>query len=728
MDIKSPITTHFGACPQDCPDTCSMLFSVQDGKLISVTGNPDHPMTRGGLCVKLKDFAEHHYNPDRILYPMRRVGPKGSGQFERITWDEALAEIKSRWTGIISDYGAEAIMSYNYLGHEGTLNGLTVGDAFFNKLGATVAEKTFCASGSSTGYLMTVGPTGGVDPLSFAHSKYIILWAINTMTTNLHHWPIIEEARANGAKVVVIDPVATRTARSADWHIRPKPGTDAALALGMMHVIISEGLVDEEWVASYTHGYEELKAHVLADYPVERCAGLTGVPADVIRQLAREYATTPGQVIRMGVALERSRNGGQAIRAVACLSGLVGAWRHPGGGLLEMPLWEFPLRLDHICRPDYIKPGTRVLNLTRIGEILNDETLSPPLKSLMVYNANPMSQAPEQNKIRQGLAREDLFVVCSELFITDTAKYADILLPACMQAEQEEVMFSWGHFFFTYNHKVIEAPGEAVPNTELFRRLARTMDYEGSDWYRTDEEMIRDFIDWDSPLMAGITLESLKANGYARLTIGDVATRTPHAEGKFPTPTGKLEFLTTQADAGNFVAPPWRSMYTEMQPGEPVDKLPTYHPPYESAEVNPELAAKYPLNIISPKSHGFLNSQYANESVQQLRQGEQTVLINTEDAEALGIVHGQMVRVSNDRGEFVGRAKVGDEVIKGMVSASLGYWPGLSLTGSAVNCISAGRNANLGMAPTYSDNRVKVEVAHLDNLLPGDQLREAIAS
>ena len=590
-----------------------------------------------------------------------------------------------------------------------------VGDAFFNKLGATVAEKTFCASGSSTGYLMTVGPTGGVDPMSFVHSKYIILWAINTMTTNLHHWPIIEEARRNGAKVVVIDPVSTRTARSADWHVKPKPGTDAALALGMMNVIITEGLVDHDWVASYTHGYEELKARVLSEYPVERCAKLTGVPVEIIQQLAREYATTPGQVIRLGVALERSRNGGQAIRAVSCLSGLVGAWRHPGGGLLEMPLWEFPLHYGDICRPDYIKPGTRVINLTRIGDVLNDKKLNPQLKSLMVYNANPMSQAPEQNKIRQGLLREDLFVVCSELFITDTAKYADILLPAAMQAEQEELMFSWGHFYFTYNHKVIEAPGECVPNTELFRRLARTMSFTEDHWYRSDEQLIYDYVDWSSPLMRGITLDEMKAKGFARLNIGDVATRTPHAEGNFHTPTGKLEFLTTQADNGNFVAPPWRSMYTEMQPGEPVDKLPCYNPPFESRESDVALAARYPLNIISPKSHGFLNSQYANESIQQLRQGEQLVVMNVADALAYGIENGQMVRVSNDRGEFVGRAKVGEDIIKGVISASLGYWPGLSLSGSAVNCISSDRNANMGMAPTYSDNLVKVEPAFIDN-------------
>ena len=719
MNIQAEKKQFLGACPQDCPDTCAMIYDVEDGKLTKVTGNKAHPITRGGLCVKLKDFAEHHYNPDRILYPMRRVGEKGSGQFERISWDEALTEIRDRWTGIIDEFGSDAIMPYNYLGHEGTINGLLVGDAFFNKLGSTVAEKTFCASGSSTAWLMTVGPSGGVDPESFAHSKYIVLWGVNTMTTNLHHWPIIQEAREKGAKVVVIDPVSTRTAKAADQHIAIRPGTDAALALGMMNVIINEGLTDDEYIAEHTHGYEELKARVLSEYSVERCADITGIPADVIREFAREYAKTKGQAIRLGVALERNHNGGQAIRAITSLSGLVGAWRYPGGGVLEMPLWEFPLNFDHISRPDFIKPGTRVINLTRIGEALTEPVDGKPLKSLMVYNANPMSQAPEQNKIREGLMREDLFVVCSELFMTDTAKYADILLPACMQAEQEELMFSWGHFYFTYNHKAIEAPGETVPNTELFRRLAKVMGFEEDFWQRDDTQLIKDYVNWDSPLMEGITFELLQGEGYARLKIGDVATRTPHAEGNFPTPTGKLEFLTTQADDGNFVAPPWRSMYTEMQPGEEVDKLPSHTDPYESTVSTPDLASKYPFSIISPKSHGFLNSQYANETTQQLRQGEQIVIMNEEDAKELGIVEGQMVRVGNDRGEFVGRAKVGTDVIRGVVSASLGYWPGLSLTGTAVNCVSSDRNANLGMAPTYSDNLVGVVPANLDNIKPG---------
>src|SRR4051812_41424619 len=436
-----------GACPHDCPDTCAMLYHVEDGKLVDVKGDPDHPMTRGGLCVKVKNFHEHHYQSDRLLYPMRRVGAKGAGEFERITWDEALVEIKQRWTAIIDEYGSQAIMPHAYLGHQGVLNGLTSGDAFFNRLGSTVAEKTYCESGSSTAWHMTVGPSGGLDLESLAYAKYIIVWGMNMISTNLHAWPFILEAQKKGAKIVVIDPVRTRTAKQADWHVVIKPGTDGALALGMMNVIIAEGLVDYDYVEKYTLGFDELKARA-ANYPPELVSEITGIPAADIQKLAREYASTQPAAIRQGVAIERSRGGGQAIRAITCLPALTGAWRHVAGGTAEMPIWEFPFHFDRICRPDFIKPGTRVINELDLGSALNGERPpAPPIKSLFVYNSNPVSQAPAQAKIVQGLQREDLFTVVSELFITDTARYADILLPSIMQGEQYDLMVTWGHLY-----------------------------------------------------------------------------------------------------------------------------------------------------------------------------------------------------------------------------------------------------------------------------------------
>ena len=702
-----------GACPHDCPDTCAFIYDVKNGKLVDVTGDPDHPMTRGGLCVKLNGFAEHHYNPNRLLYPMRRTGPKGSGQYERISWDDALAEIKRRWTDITATYGSQAIMPHAYLGHQGTLNGLTAGDAFFNRLGSTVAEKTYCESGSSTAWIMTVGPSGGLDLESLAYAKYIIVWGMNMISTNLHAWPFILEAQKKGAKIVVIDPVRTRTAKQADWHVAIKPGTDGALALGMMNVIIAEGLVDYDYVEKYTLGFEELKERA-ANYPPERVAGITGIPAADIQKLAREYATTQPSAIRQGVAIERSRGGGQAIRAITCLPALVGAWRHVGGGTAEMPIWEFPTRFDRICRPDFIKPGTRVINELDLGSALNGEMpLDPPIKSLFVYNSNPVSQAPAQAKIVQGLQREDLFTVVSELFITDTARYADILLPSTMQGEQYDLMVTWGHLYMMLNQPAIAAPGECIPNVELFRRLAKTMGFDDAYWDMTDDEMLLDFYDWGSPQLQGITLDLLKQKGYMRLNVGDPDKRVPHAEGNFKTPSGKCEFKASAAANGNFVVPVWRSMYEGMQPGEPIDPLPDYIPPFESAGSNPELAKRYPLSIVSPKPHAFLNTQYGNESRQQGRQGEQKVLIHPTDARQRNIGEGTAVRVFNDRGAFEGLAELSEDLMPGLVMANVGYWPSLNRSGTSVNSISSDKHCTFGQAGSYSDNLVEVAVAEV---------------
>jgi anaerobic selenocysteine-containing dehydrogenase len=682
---------------------------VEDGKLVEVTGDPEHPMTRGGLCVKLKDYAEHHYNPDRLLHPMKRVGPKGSGQFEQISYDEALAEIKKRWTGIIDEFGPQAIMQHAYLGNQGTLNGLTSGDAFFNRLGATIGEKTYCESGSSTAWIMTVGPTGGLDVESLAHSKYIIVWAMNMMSTNLHAWPFILAARKKGAKLVVIDPIRTRTAKQADWYIPIRPGTDGALALGMMNVIIAEDLVDHDYVEKYTLGFDELKARA-EQYPPEKVAEITGIPVEDIYQLAREYATNQPSAIREGVALERSPGGGDAVRLVSSLPALVGAWRHVGGGAVEMPIWEFPFKFDFIQRPDWIKPGTRVVNELDLGDALTDVTkLDPPIKSLFIYNSNPVSQQQNANKLIEGLKREDLFTVVSELFITDTARYADIILPASLQGEQYDLQVTWGHLYVMLNQPAIEPPGECVPNIEMFRRLAKTMGFDDEYWDLTDDQWLSQAYDWESPAMQGITLEKLKEVGWMRLNVGEPDKRAPHAHGNFKTPSGKCEFKASAAENGNFVVPVWRSGYEAMQPGDPVDPVPDYLPPVETTDE--KLAERYPISLISPKPHAFLNSQYANEPTQQRRQGEQTVVIHARDAATRDIKTGDYVRVFNDRGSFEGKAEVSDDVLEGLAAASLGYWLSLNRSGSAVNSTTSSMHCNLGGAGSQADNRVEIAKA-----------------
>ena len=706
MNEQLKRSTFFGGCPHDCPDTCAMIYEVEDGKLVEVRGNKDHPMTRGVLCVKLKDYHDHHYNPDRVLHPLKRSGPKGSKQYQRISWDEAIGTIAARWTEIIATYGSQAIMPYSYLGNEGLVQGLTAGDAFFNRLGSTVNEKTFCASGSSTAWLLTVGPTGGVDPESFVHSKYIVIWACNTISTNLHHWPFVLEAQRNGAKVVVIDGYRSRTAKAADWHIAPRPGTDGALAMGVINAIIGQGLVDQDWVDKYTVGYPELKARA-AEFTPEYVERVTGVKADDVTKLAREFATVQPSVIRLGVALERHAGGGQTIRAVCAIPALTGSWRHVGGGLLQMPLWEFPVHWDRVSRPDLIRPGTRVVNNLRLGASLTGEAkLDPPIMGLFVYNTNPVSQAPETNKIVKGLSREDLFFVCAEHFITDTAKYADIILPATMAGEHDDMMFSWGHFYLTLNEKAMEPRGEAKPNSEIFRLLAKAMGYDDPRLAMSDAEQIEHFINWQAPQMGGVTMEHFRRHGYFHLAVGTPDNRLPHAEGQFPTPSGKVEFLLSGAK--NFVAPPFRHMYEGEQSGEDVDPLPGYTPPRESTASNPELGKLYPLNIISPKSHGFLNSCYANEPHKIKGQGEQFVLISPKDAAERSIRHGDPVRVFNERGDFQGFAEVTDDVQAGVIVSTLGYWRSLNRSDGSVNSISSDAWCGLGRAPTFSDNLVQV--------------------
>jgi anaerobic selenocysteine-containing dehydrogenase len=700
---------YYGGCPHDCPDTCSMVFEVEDGKLSGVRGNKEHPMTRGGLCVKVKDYEKRHYHPDRLLYPLRRTGAKGSKKFERISWDDALDEIITRWQAIIDEYGPQAIIPYSYLGHQGLVHGLNGGDAFFNRLGATVCERTFCGEGSATAWVLTNGPTAGVDPESFVHAKYIIIWGCNSVSTNLHAWHFVEDARKNGAKVVVIDPYKSRTAKMADWHICIRPGTDGALAMAMINTIIEEGLIDQDYVDNYTVGYTELAERAKQRTP-EWAAEITGVPADDIRKFAREYAATKPAAIRIGVAVERNWGGGQAIRAICCLPALTGAWREVGGGIYQMTFWEHPYKLEVISRPDFIPEGTRVVNNLQIGRALTGESaLDPPIMSMMCWNSNPVTQAPEGDKIVKGLSRDDLFMVSAEHFISDTASYADIVLPAAMGAEMEDIILSWGHNYLTYNTKCVEPPGEALSNNEIFRRLAQRMGFNEDRFKWSDSECLEHFVDWGSPACKGVDLAYLRKHGFARIDIGSPDTRAPHKEGNFPTPSGKCEMLSETAANGNFVVVPFRQMYEGFQPGnsEPLDTLPDYVPSKELPETNPDLARKYPLNIIAPKSHGFLNSCYANMDHKIKGQGEQFILINQVDANARGINQGDRVRVFNDRGGYEALVQVTDDVNPGLVVTTLGYWR--QLNRGTVNVVASADFADMGHAPRVFDSLVEVE-------------------
>ncbi len=698
--------TYFGACPHDCPDTCAMIYEVEDEKLVSVKGNKTHPMTRGTLCVKVKDYEKRHYHPDRLLFPHKRVGKKGSKKFERISWDEAIDTIHSKWKDIISKYGPQAILPFSYLGNQGLVHGLNGGDSFFNKLGATVCERTFCGEGSCTAWLTTVGPTAGVDPESYIHSKYIVIWACNSVSTNLHHWAIVQDAKKNGAKVVVIDSYKSRTAKQADWHLAPRPGTDGALAMAIINHIIYNNLTDKEYIDKYTIGFEELKKHVANKTP-QWAAKITGIHKESIEKLAHEISRNQPAAIRIGVALERHHGGGQTIRAVTCIPALTGAWRHVGGGMTQFPVWEHPYKFDVICRQDLIPEGTRVVNALQLGRALLGENISKnlPIKSMMCWNANPVTQSPETEKIIEGLQREDLFLVSAEHFISDTASYADILLPAAMGAENEDIILSWGHLYLTYNEKCLEPPGEAKSNYEIFRLLAAKFGFKEEQFKWSDEECLKNYIDWDSPACNGIDLNYLKNNGYARLDVGTKDNRAPHKEGNFPTPSGKCQFILKGVT--NFVAGPFRQMYEGYQPGQPLPELPDYVPPRESPIYNKKLAEKYPLNVISPKSHAFLNSCYANMEGKQKTQGDQFVLMNKANAEQRDINDGDKVKVFNDRGSYEGLVRITDDVNPGIVVSTLGYWR--QLNEGTVNSISSAEFANMGNAPTFSDNLVEVK-------------------
>ena len=697
--------THFGACPHDCPDTCAMIYEVEDEKLVSVKGNKEHPMTRGTLCVKVKDYEKRHYHPDRLLYPHKRIGKKGEKKFERISWEEAINTIHSKWVKIIDEYGPQAILPFSYLGNQGLVHGLNGGDSFFNKLGATVCERTFCGEGSCTAWLSTVGPTAGVDPESYIHSKYIVIWACNSVSTNLHHWAIVQDAKKKGAKVVVIDSYKSRTAKQADWHLSPKPGTDGALAMAIINHIISNDLTDKDYIDKYTDGFEELKSHV-SDKTPEWASKITGVNKEDIEKLAFELAKNQPAAIRIGVALERHHGGGQTIRAVTCIPGLTGAWKHVGGGITQFPVWEHPYKFDVICRPDLIPEGTRVVNALQLGRALLGENIDKnlPIKSMMCWNANPVTQSPETEKIVEGLQREDLFLVSAEHFISDTASYADILLPASMGAEHEDIILSWGHLYLTYNEKCLEAPGEAKPNYEIFRLLAKKFRFNEDQFTWSDEECLENYVDWNAPACNGIDLNYLKQNGYARLDVGTKDNRVPHKEGNFPTPSGKCQLILR--DVNNFVAAPFRQMYEGFQPGQPLPALPDYVPPRESPEDNKKLAEKYPLNVISPKSHAFLNSCYANMEGKQKTQGDQFVLMNKVNAKQRNINDGDMVKVFNDRGSYEGVLRLTDDVNPGIIVSTLGYWR--QHNKGTVNSISSAEFANMGNAPTFSDNLVEV--------------------
>jgi anaerobic selenocysteine-containing dehydrogenase len=679
-----PLETRHSVCALDCPDACSLLINVEDGKGTRLRGNPEHPVTRGFLCGKVARYLEREYSPDRLLYPQRRVGAKGEGRFARITWDEALDEIASRFQAIAAEFGPEAILPYSYGGTMGYLQGSGMDRRFFHRLGASRLDRTICSAASAVGLLESTGFKYGTEPEQFPHSRLILAWGANILGTNVHLWPFIVEARRQGAKFYTIDPHRNRTGELADNHFFINPGSDAALALGMMHVIIGENLHDAGYVAQHTLGFDGLRERV-KQYPPERVAALTGIPKDEIIQLAREYATIRPAVIRLNHGLQRSERGAMAVRAISLLPAVTGSWKEVGGGAVLSTSGAF-----QVNRPALELPGlqlksplgreARIVNMVHLGRALNDLS-GPPVNALVVYNSNPAAVVPNQNSVLKGLARPDLFTVVLEQMQNDTADYADILLPATTFLEHTDIYFAYGHYYLQLARPVLPAPGETRSNVEIFRQLALRMGFDDACFRDSEDDMIRALIASDHPFLNGITIEQLDREHSVRLRVapnGDAFQ--PFAKGGFGTTSGKCEFNAETLE---------------------------YTPPVESRHGDKALRDKYPLEVISPKNDDSMNSTFGGRPGTDL----QTALVkmHTRDARPRGIVTGDQVRLFNDRGSCLLMAEVDGDVPPGVVCAPSTRWAKKSPGFRNVNALTSERLTDKGGGPTFYNCLVQVE-------------------
>lgn len=677
-------------CPHDCPDTCGMTVTVEDGRAIALAGDADHRFTQGFLCVKVNHYLERVYSPERILHPLQRVGRKGEGRFERISWDQALDTIALRFKAIMAEHGPQAILPYSYAGNLGILSFGSMDRRLLHALGASLLDRTICASAGTEGLKATVGKSMGFDPEAIVSARLIVAWGANIVSSNVHLWPFIEEARQRGARLVTVDPYRSRTAEKSDQHLALYPGTDAALALGVMHVLFREGLEDRDYLERYTLGSEQLRARA-REWTPERAAATTGLTAAEIEAFALQYGSTRPTAIRLNYGLNRHAGGGMAVRTIACLPAVTGAWRDVGGGLLLSTSGFFPVNGAYLERPNLIPPGTRTINMSQIGRALNDSALRPRIMAVCVFNSNPLAVAPEQTSVRRGFAREDLFTVVHDLFQTDTVNHADIVLPATTTLEQLDIHKAYGHLYLSLNRPAIEPLGEAKPNTEVFRLLAARMGLQDPCLRESDQEMARQAFRWDHPHLQGVTWERLEKEGTVRLSLPDPVA--PFAHGGFPTPSGKCE------------------LFSEALAAQGLDPVAGYVPPREGPTSNPELARRFPLVLISPPAHHFLNSTFSAQPTFVRREKEPRLAIHPGDADARGIRAGDLVRTWNDRGAFLARAEVSEAARPGVVVGFSTWWPKMCPGGSNVNAVTSQETTDLGGGATFYDVLVEVEPA-----------------
>jgi anaerobic selenocysteine-containing dehydrogenase len=677
-----PIRVVRGACPHDCPDTCALRVTVEMGRVTRVAGDPDHPPTHGALCTKVSRYAERTYSPERVLTPLKRVGKKGEGRFEPVGWDEALDDIAARLKAIAAR-NPEAVLPYSYAGTMGLVQGDGMAARFFHKLGASLLDRTICSNAGGDALVATYGGKVGMHLEWFAESRLILIWGSNPITSSLHFWTFAQQAKRAGAKLVCIDPRRTETAEKCHQHIALLPGTDGALALGLMHELIVHDWLDHDYVERYVEGWPALRERALPWTP-ERTAEVCGITADEVRGLARDYGTTKPAAIRLNYGMQRVRGGGNAARLAALLPCLTGAWRHRAGGLLlSASGWFKPARRDAwLQRPDLLEGRhPRTLNMSTIGDVLLHEgspEFGPKVEAVVVYNSNPVAVAPESGKVARGFARDDLFCVVLEHFLTDTADHADYVLPATTQLEHWDAHTTYGHTYAMLNEAAIAPLGQALSNAEIFRRLAARMGFTEDCFQDSDEAMARAAFHAEQ-----VSSEELAQQGWSKLKIADA----PFANGGFPTPSGKA-----LADA----------------PGLGV---PDFVPNYESVRSSPELAAKYPLAMISPPARHFLNSTFVNVASLRAAEREPLLEMHPDDAAPRGIAHGAEVRVFNDRGEYRCKAALNERARAGVVNGLGVWWRKMGLNGTNVNELTHQRLTDIGRAPTFYDCLVQVAPA-----------------
>ncbi|MDM0090019.1 MULTISPECIES: molybdopterin oxidoreductase family protein [unclassified Variovorax] len=677
----SPAVTVHGACPHDCPDTCALVTTVQDGVAVKLQGNPAHPHTGGVLCTKVSRYLERSVHPERLLHPMKRSGPKGSGQFERISWDEALDAIAAR-LGQLAAHDASTILPYSYAGTMGLVQGESMDRRFFHKLGASLLDRTICSTAGGEAMALTLGGKVGMRVEFFAEAKLILIWGSNSIGSNLHFWRHAQAAKRAGARLVCIDPRKTETADKCDEHIALLPGTDGALALALMHELIVHDWLDHDYIARYTVGWDALRERAL-QWPPSRAAAVCGVPEAQIVALARDYGQTKPAAIRLNYGMQRVRGGGNAARAVACLPALTGAWRHRAGGVLLSSSGAYPVDRAALQRPDLLAGRRpRTINMSCIGDALTGDARAlsggAPVQAVVVYNSNPVAVAPESAKVAAGFAREDLFTVVLEQFQTDTADYADYLLPASVQIEHWDIHTSYGHTDVLLNRPAVAPRGEARSNAWVFRELARRMGFDEPCFADDDEALCRAAF---AP--GAIDVEQLHAQGFTTLRLPDA----PFAEGNFPTPSGRCEF------------------FSERLAAQGADGLPDHVPNHEPAGSS----AAYPLAMISPPARNFLNSTFVNVTSLRAIEGEPLLEIHADDAAARGIENGAMVRVFNGRGEHRCRAEVSRRARTGVVHGLGIWWRKLGHDGTNVNELTSQRLTDIGRGPTFYDCLVQVE-------------------